>query len=49
MLPFAAIQNLMKNRISFHVACMSDPGLMPKDEKRAITKELDNIGYSNFF
>ena len=48
-LPFVAISNLMKNRISFHVACMSDPRLMPQDERRSIIKKLDSIGYQNFF
>jgi len=48
-LPFIAISNLMKNRISFHIACMSDPRLMPKDERGSIIKKLDSIGYSDFF
>ena len=48
-LPFIAISNLMKNRISFHIACMSDPRLMPRDERKSIIKKLDSIGYSDFF
>jgi len=48
-LPFTAISYLMKYKISFHVACMSDRGLMPQNERNSIIKELTHIGYSDFF
>jgi uncharacterized Fe-S cluster-containing radical SAM superfamily protein len=46
--PFNAISNLMKNQISFHVACMSDPRLMPQEERNFIISKLNSIGYTDF-
>jgi uncharacterized Fe-S cluster-containing radical SAM superfamily protein len=32
-LPFSAVKNLMQTKLDFHVACMSDPEIMPRDER----------------
>jgi hypothetical protein len=34
--------------ISFHVACMSDPRLMPEKERNSLLKALQGIGYRNY-
>ncbi|GAI00027.1 unnamed protein product, partial [marine sediment metagenome] len=48
ILPFLVIQNLLKSNINFHVACMSDPRLMPVNERREMIKKLKEIGYSRY-
>lgn len=46
-LPYSAISSLMREKIPFHVAAMSDPRLMPHEEKKAMLKKLDEIGYKD--
>jgi uncharacterized Fe-S cluster-containing radical SAM superfamily protein len=48
-LPFGAIEHLMAEGISFHVAAMTDPRLMPAEERRNLMCRLDAIGYKGFF
>lgn len=48
ILPFLVIQNLLKSNINFNVACMSDPRLMPVNERREMIKKLKEIGYSRY-
>ena len=47
MLPFIAIKNLKEAGIDFHVACMSDQEIMPREERLDILRELKNVGYKN--
>jgi len=47
-LPFLGIKNLLKENLYFRVACMSDPRLMSKDEKEAMIKKLQQIGYFDY-
>ncbi|MEW6161975.1 MAG: radical SAM protein [Nitrospirota bacterium] len=46
-LPYNAIRYLVKEKISFHVAAMSDPRLMPPEERVAMLKKLSEIGYKD--
>lgn len=48
ILPYKTIQNLLKSDISFHVASMSDPRLMPADERREMLNKLKEIGYFRY-
>ncbi len=45
ILPFTAIKNLKEAGIDFHVACMSDPEIMPREERLDMLRELRNVGY----
>ncbi len=45
ILPFIAIKNLKEAGIDFHVACMSDPEIMPREERLDMLRELKNVGY----
>ncbi|MEW6213659.1 MAG: radical SAM protein [Nitrospirota bacterium] len=47
-LPYNSIKHLIKEKISFHVAAMSDPRLMPPEEKAAMLKKLNEMGYKDF-
>ncbi len=47
-LPYIAIRHLMRKKISFHVAAMSDPRLMPSEERAVMLKKLKEIGYKDF-
>ncbi|MFQ6059054.1 MAG: radical SAM protein [Anaerolineae bacterium] len=47
-LPFLAIQRLMEAGVSFHVAAMSDPRLMPPAERREMIRRLRGIGYRDY-
>jgi uncharacterized Fe-S cluster-containing radical SAM superfamily protein len=47
-LPYNAIRYLMRERISFHVAAMTDSRLMPSEERAAMLKKLNEIGYKDF-
>lgn len=47
-LPFLAVKNLVQTRLDFHVACMSDPRLMPKEERDAIVWKLKELGYEDY-
>lgn len=42
-LPFKAIEHLLDAGVSFHVAAMSDPRIMPKAERRALIERLRSI------
>ena len=42
-LPFNAIKNLLKYNVSFHVAAMTDPRLMSREERRELIKRLADI------
>jgi len=42
-LPFKAIRNLCETGISFHVAAMTDPGIMQEQERREIIDKLNEI------
>jgi len=47
-LPYQAIRYLMKEKLSFHVAAMSDPRLMPYQEREGMLKKLKEMGYQDF-
>ncbi len=47
-LPYQGIKHLMEAGVSFHVACMSDPRLMPKEERQSMLRSLRKIGYDNY-
>ncbi len=47
-LPFQAIENLLNERVSFHIACMSDPRLMPAEERKQIIARLKSLGYRDY-
>ena len=47
-LPFQAIENLQHSGIPFHVAAMSDPRLMPGEERRVLLQKLREIGYYGY-
>lgn len=47
-LPYLAIKNLLKTDLEFHVACMSDPRVMPKDERNIMLRKLKEVGYSDY-
>jgi len=47
-LPYHAIKNLMKKKISFHVAAMSDSRLMSPDERNVMLEKLKEIGYGDY-
>ncbi|RLE60259.1 MAG: molybdenum cofactor biosynthesis protein MoaA [Thermoprotei archaeon] len=42
-LPFKAIENLLDYNVSFHVAAMTDPRIMPKHERRTLLEILAEI------
>lgn len=47
-LPYHAVRHLMKERISFNVAAMSDSRLMSSEERAAMLGKLKEIGYKGF-
>ncbi len=47
-LPFKAIQNLSQVGASFHAAAMTDPRLMPKEERELLLRKLNSIGYKEY-
>ncbi|MEW6054167.1 MAG: radical SAM protein [Nitrospirota bacterium] len=47
-LPFNAVSSLIKYKMSFHVASMTDTRIMPADEKSALAKKLAETGYRDF-
>jgi len=47
-IPYHAIRYLMKRKISFHVAAMSDSRLMSSKERSAMLGKLMKIGYKDF-
>jgi len=47
-LPFKAIEYLKQERISFHVAAMTDSRLMSEEERQMMLKKLRLIGYRDY-
>ncbi|MFZ6016818.1 MAG: hypothetical protein ACOYU0_04235 [Nitrospirota bacterium] len=47
-LPYNAIRYLIREKISFHIAAMSDPRLMPSEEGAEMLKKLNEMGYRDF-
>jgi len=47
-LPFRAIEYLTEAGVSFHVAAMTDPRLMPAEERHSLVSRLRNMGYKDF-
>ena len=47
-LPFRAIRNLLQTKLDFHVACMSDPRIMPQEERRMVISKLTGLGYRGY-
>ncbi|HID93473.1 MAG TPA: radical SAM protein [bacterium (Candidatus Stahlbacteria)] len=47
-LPFQGIKNLIESGIRFHVAVMSDPRLMPKEERNKLKQKLREFGYTDW-
>lgn len=47
-LPFLGIKNLLREGLNFRVACMSDPRLMSKDERKSMIKKLKEVGYFDY-
>lgn len=44
-LPFAAIENLARAGVSYHVAAMTDETVMPEAEHRELSRRLHDAGY----
>ncbi len=42
-LPYKAIEHLLDYGVSFHVAAMTDPRIMPRDERKALIEKLREI------
>jgi len=47
-LPYLAVRNLAQTNLEFHVACMSDPRVMPKEERVAMLQKLKEVGYRGY-
>jgi uncharacterized Fe-S cluster-containing radical SAM superfamily protein len=47
-LPFQAIESLIRAGVDFHVAAMTDPRLMPSEERRSLLHKLRQIGYDGY-
>jgi len=47
-LPYLAVKNLAQTNLEFHVACMSDPRVMPKEERVAMLQKLKEVGYHGY-
>lgn len=47
-LPFKALQFMMKYKLSFHAAAMTDSRIMPPEEKEHLLKLLQESGYKEF-
>ena len=47
-LPFLAIRNLGQTNLEFHVACMSDPQVMPREERTVMLRKLKEFGYRDY-
>ena len=48
-IPFQAIESLMRAGVDFHVAAMTDPRLMPPEERRSLLRRLRQMGYDDYF
>lgn len=49
LLPFLAIERLLAAGVSLQVAAMTDPRLMPVEERRSLLRRLLDMGYKGFF
>jgi uncharacterized Fe-S cluster-containing radical SAM superfamily protein len=47
-LPFVAIERLRRAGVTFHVAAMTDPRLMPPAERKALIRKLHQVGYRDY-
>ena len=47
-LPYQAVANLARAGVSFHVAAMSDPRLMPPAEREDMVRRLQETGYHGY-
>ena len=47
-LPFIAVKKLIKTKLNFHVAAMTDERIMPKEERLKMLEELSNAGYDDW-
>ena len=47
-LPYLAIKNLSQTNLEFHVACMSDPRVMPREERVVMLQKLKEMGYNGY-
>jgi uncharacterized Fe-S cluster-containing radical SAM superfamily protein len=47
-LPFLAVKNLLRTKLDFHVACMSDPHIMPREERQMVISKLKDSGYRGY-
>ena len=47
-LPYLAIKNLSQSNLEFHVACMSDPRVMPREERVVMLQRLKEVGYNGY-
>ena len=47
-LPFRAVERLMTAGASFHVAAMTDPRLMPAEERDSLVRRLRGSGYRDY-
>ncbi len=47
-LPFLAIKNLKQTSLEYHVACMSDPRVMPEKERALMLQKLKEVGYRGY-
>jgi uncharacterized Fe-S cluster-containing radical SAM superfamily protein len=47
-LPFRAIESLMRAGVNFHVAAMTDPRLMPPEERGSLLRKLRRTGYDGY-
>lgn len=47
-LPYLAVKNLAQTNLEFHVACMSDPRVMPKEERVTMLQKLKEVGYHGY-
>ncbi len=48
-LAYTAIKYLMEAGVSFHVAAMTDPALMPPQERDVMIQRLTAMGYADYF
>jgi uncharacterized Fe-S cluster-containing radical SAM superfamily protein len=48
-MPLRAIERLMTAGVSFHVAAMTDPRLMPAEERQSLVRRLRAMGYKDYF
>jgi len=47
-LPFQAVERLMQAGVGFHVAAMTDPRLVSRDERRNLLRRLRETGYTDW-